>query len=98
MTQSSATMQRIDHRPAFEPDRDFILAFTALCILGLASALDATSLSVAIPTISAALDGTALQAFWSGTSFLLASGVLQPTVASLSSIFGRKNVSLSDLF
>ncbi|KAL8338583.1 hypothetical protein RB598_007091 [Gaeumannomyces tritici] len=56
------------------------------------AAFDATSLSVALPTISVALGGSALEAFWSGTSFLLASTVLQPTVAGLSNIFGRKNL------
>ncbi|KAH8899443.1 major facilitator superfamily transporter [Thozetella sp. PMI_491] len=74
----------------FKPSRDFFLAFLALCTLSLAVAFDATSLSVALPTISNALGGTALEAFWSGTSFLLSSTVLQPSLASLSNIFGRK--------
>ncbi|KAK0618060.1 major facilitator superfamily domain-containing protein [Bombardia bombarda] len=74
----------------FKPTRDFYLAFLALCTIGLATAFDATSLSVALPIISTELGGTALEAFWSGTSFLLASTVLQPSIASLSNIFGRK--------
>ncbi|KAK1998455.1 major facilitator superfamily transporter [Colletotrichum falcatum] len=74
----------------FKPSREFLLAFGALCTIALAVALDATTLSVALPTMSVALGGTALEAFWSGTSFLLASTVLQPTVAGLSGIFGRK--------
>ncbi|KAK3693582.1 major facilitator superfamily transporter [Podospora appendiculata] len=76
----------------FKPTRDFFLAFLALCTLNLALAFDATSLGVALPAISTALGGTAIEAFWSGTSFLLASTVLQPTFASLSSIFGRKGM------
>jgi MFS family permease len=40
------------------------------------------------------LHGTAMQAFWSGTSFLLASTVFQPTTATFSSIFGRRPVVL----
>lgn len=36
------------------------------------------------------LNGTAIQAFWSGTSFLLASTVVQPIIGSFSYIFGRK--------
>lgn len=40
-------------------------------------------------TIATALHGTATEAFWAGTSFLLASTVFQPTFASLSNIFGR---------
>lgn len=42
---------------------------------------------------------TGIQAFWSGTSFLLCSTVFQPTFASLSNIFGRKPlIFLSVLF
>lgn len=81
-----------DGKVVFTPSREFLLAFGALCTLALAVALDATTLSVALPTMSVELGGTALQAFWSGTSFLLASTVLQPTVAGLSSIFGRKHL------
>ncbi len=83
----------LDGKGTFTPTREFFLAFAALMTLALAVSIDATSLSVALPIISSALDGTALEAFWSGTSFLLASTVLQPTVASLSNIFGRKYVS-----
>lgn len=78
---------------AWKPSRDFLLAFSSLSTLTLAVAFDATTLSVALPIISTALHGTALEAFWSGTSFLLASTVLQPSIASLSNIFGRKYVS-----
>lgn len=65
-----------------------VVIFT-LCVLTLMAALDGTSLSVALPvsheslsrripangikTISQELDGTAIEAFWSGTSFLLSS-------------------------
>ena len=35
------------------------------------------------------LHGTAIDAFWTGTSFLLSSAVFQPPLASLSHIFGR---------
>ncbi|KAL9942429.1 hypothetical protein D7B24_008037 [Verticillium nonalfalfae] len=76
----------------FKPGRDFFLAFAALSILMLAVALDATSLGVALPIMSTELGGTALQAFWSGTSYLLASTVLQPSFASMSAIVGRKYV------
>ncbi|KAM0278856.1 hypothetical protein ACHAQH_004934 [Verticillium albo-atrum] len=76
----------------FKPGRDFFLAFAALSILMLSVALDATSLGVALPIMSTELGGTALQAFWSGTSYLLASTALQPSFASMSSIIGRKYV------
>ncbi|KKA28700.1 hypothetical protein TD95_003789 [Thielaviopsis punctulata] len=76
----------------FKPSRDFKLAFSALLGLAMTVALDATTLAVALPTMSKKIGGTALQAFWSGTSFLLASTVVQPTIAALSSVFGRKNL------
>lgn len=37
-----------------------------------------------------ALGGSAIEAFWSGTSFLLTSTVFQPIIGSFSHIFGRK--------
>jgi MFS family permease len=37
-----------------------------------------------------ALEGTTIEVLWSGTSFLLASTVVQPVIGSLSHIFGRK--------
>jgi MFS family permease len=44
--------------------------------------------------ISIDLHGTAIEAYWSGTSFLLASTVFQPTFTSLSHIFGRRHLLL----
>jgi MFS family permease len=55
-------------------------------------ALDGTSISVALPIIAKKLNGTAIEAFWAGTSFLLASTVFQPNFASFSHIFGRMPV------
>jgi len=75
---------------AFNPNWRFLLAFLALAFVTLAVALDATTLSVALPIIAAKLHGTAIEAFWSGTSFLLTSTVFQPSFASFSHIFGRK--------
>ena len=80
-------------QPAFKPSRGFILAFLSICIITLAAALDATSLSIALPIITKALHGTAIEAFWSGTSFLVTSAVFQPVIAGLSHVFGRKQAS-----
>lgn len=66
-------------------------------IINLAAALDATSLSVALPIIAQKLNGSAIEAFWSGTSFLLTSTVLQPIFASFSHIFGRKPILMLSL-
>ncbi|CCU75244.1 unnamed protein product [Blumeria hordei] len=75
---------------SFKPDWRFYLAFLTLCTISLTAALDATSLSVALPIIALRLRGSAIEAFWAGTSFLLTSTVFQPSYGSLSHIFGRK--------
>ncbi|KAK3072219.1 hypothetical protein LTR53_007211 [Teratosphaeriaceae sp. CCFEE 6253] len=80
--------------PAFKPETRFYLAFSALAALSLVVALDGTSISVALPVIAKALDGSATDAFWAGTSFLLSSTVFQPIFAAFSHIFGRKNLTL----
>lgn len=78
----------------FKPTRGFLLAFGSILIITLAAAIDATSLSIAIPTITNKLNGTAIEAFWSGTSFLLTSAVSQPVLAGMSHVFGRKSLIL----
>ena len=78
--------------PEFKPGAAFYMAFASLCIITLAAALDATSLSIALPIITDKLHGTAIEAFWSGTSFLVTSAVFQPVIAGLSHGFGRKSV------
>ena len=79
--------------PAFKPTKGFLLAFGSICVVTLAAALDATSLSIALPIVTVALKGTAIQAFWAGTSFLVASAVFMPVIGGLSHVFGRKEVS-----
>lgn len=74
----------------FDPGWRFYCALLSLCTVIIVVALDATSLSVALPIISEDLGGTAIEAFWCGTSFLIASTVFQPNFASLSHIFGRR--------
>jgi MFS family permease len=44
------------------------------------------------------LGGSAIEAFWAGTSFLLTSTVFQPLTGSLSTIFGRKPLIYVTLF
>lgn len=86
--------QSDDEPPAFHPGRRFYLAFSALAALSLVVALDGTSLSVALPIIANDIGGKAIDAFWAGTSFLLASTVSLPIYAALSHIFGRKGITL----
>lgn len=76
----------------FNPDWRFVIAFSSLSVITLMAALDATSISVALPIMAKALGGTAIEAFWAGTSFLLTSTVFQPILGNLSTIFGRKPI------
>ncbi|EMD86634.1 hypothetical protein COCHEDRAFT_1146356 [Bipolaris maydis C5] len=89
---SEAASEQVDAVEAekFQPGWRFIAAFGSLCIITLMAALDATSISVALPIMARALGGSAIEAFWSGTSFLLTSTVFQPVIGSFSHIFGRK--------
>ncbi|OCK80468.1 MFS general substrate transporter [Lepidopterella palustris CBS 459.81] len=80
--------------PPTQPGWRFYAAFGCLCVVNLVCALDATSLAVALPIVAAGLHGTAIEAFWAGTSFLLAATVFQPSFASLSHVFGRKPMLL----
>lgn len=83
-----------DTPPPFKPGLKFYLAFSALAALSLVVALDGTSISVALPVIADKLNGTAMEAFWAGTSFLLSCTVFQPVYAAFSHTFGRKALTL----
>ncbi|EPS40779.1 hypothetical protein H072_5333 [Dactylellina haptotyla CBS 200.50] len=83
--------------PEFKMDFRMLLAFISLMVITLAAALDATIISVALPTMAKELKGTATEAFWTGTSFLLASTIIQPVFGSFSHIFGRKPMILTSL-
>ncbi|KAL3486595.1 major facilitator superfamily domain-containing protein [Aspergillus germanicus] len=76
----------------FNPGARFYLAFSSLVVLAMMVSLDGTSVSVALPLIAESLRGSAIEAFWTGTSFLLSSAVFQPPLAALSHIFGRMPV------
>jgi predicted MFS family arabinose efflux permease len=51
-----------------------------------------------VKTIAADLHGTAIEAFWAGTSFQLTSTVFQPTWADLSHIVDQKSVLMVAVF
>ena len=94
ISEDSSLETKKDEAQAWKPSTRLVLAFASLCVLTLMVALDGTSISVALPKIAKRLHGTAIEAFWAGTSFLLASTVFQPNFASFSHIFGRMPVIL----
>lgn len=60
-------------------------------------ALDATILVSVLPRLAIDLNGTAAEAFWTGTSYLLTHAVLQPFIATTSDIFGRRALILPSI-
>ncbi|KAF3481221.1 uncharacterized protein GIQ15_03980 [Arthroderma uncinatum] len=70
----------------------FWIAFWAVAFTNLAAAYDSTTLSVAIPAISMDLGGSSIQAFWAGTSYLLATTILMLIWVTLSDAFGRRPI------
>ncbi|PGH36810.1 hypothetical protein GX50_00267 [[Emmonsia] crescens] len=71
---------------------EFILLFFTLAIVTFVSALDVTSLSVALPAIAREFNASAYQSFWSGISFLLTAVLSQPIHTAVSAIFGSKEI------
>ncbi|KAL8747860.1 MAG: hypothetical protein Q9190_000308 [Brigantiaea leucoxantha] len=72
------------------PGWRFWAAFGSIAVNNLTAALDATMLSVALPIISTSINGTAIEAFWTGTAFLLATTVFMLNFLDLSNAFGRR--------
>lgn len=56
-----------------------------------------TSPLIPSQTLAIDLGGSANDAFWAGTSYLLACAVSQPFIAALSDIFGRKELLLTSV-
>ncbi|KNG83442.1 hypothetical protein ANOM_008034 [Aspergillus nomiae NRRL 13137] len=65
-------------------------SFAAMMCLSLMAALDGSSISVTLPAIANELDASAIETFWTGTSYLLCCAVFQPIFGSLSETFGRR--------
>ncbi|KAK6005961.1 hypothetical protein QM012_006371 [Aureobasidium pullulans] len=78
-------------------DIGFWLAFGTVALTNLAASLDATTLAVALPIISTDIGGSAVEAFWAGTSYPLAQTALMLLWVSLSQCFGRRIIFLLTL-
>ncbi|KAI0400471.1 major facilitator superfamily domain-containing protein [Xylaria palmicola] len=68
----------------------FYMSIAALGLLSLITSWDATSLSIALPTITQKLNGTTLLSFWANVSFTLGVAITQPIYVTVSDVFGRK--------
>ncbi|KAL5115176.1 hypothetical protein ACEQ8H_006930 [Pleosporales sp. CAS-2024a] len=79
------------------PTRNEWLIMISLAFISLMVALDATILVTVLPVIARDLNGTSVEAFWAGTSYLLTSAIFQPVIASLSELFGRQQLLVVSL-
>ncbi|KAH9214651.1 major facilitator superfamily domain-containing protein [Leptodontidium sp. 2 PMI_412] len=83
---------------AVQASRDwrFWMVFASLSITGLLSAIEATVISTALPTISERLN-IGEDYSWLVNSFLLTSMILQPLVGQVADIFGRRWLMISSV-
>ncbi|KAG9191816.1 hypothetical protein G6011_10550 [Alternaria panax] len=81
----------------WKPQKNELVIMISLSFISLMVALDATILVTVLPVIAQKLDGTAAEAFWTGTSYLLTSSIFQPVIASVSAIFGRQQLLITSL-
>ena len=63
--------------------------FVAMCILAFLSALDASIITIALPTIVEDIGG-GTQYVWIANSFVVAACVVQPLLGHLADTFGRR--------
>ncbi|BCR94023.1 uncharacterized protein AKAW2_11069A [Aspergillus luchuensis] len=79
------------HRP---PPRkhsiSFWLVFLSLCLLSFVSALDGAIISTALPKVTASLGGET-DYIWIANSFTIVQTIVQPFLAQLCDIYGRRN-------
>ncbi|RYP37694.1 hypothetical protein DL767_002805 [Monosporascus sp. MG133] len=68
----------------------FWLAFRSLAIISLTAALDSATLALALPTIIQDIGGGDIEAFWAGTSYLLANTGTLLLWCSISDALGRR--------
>jgi len=76
-----------DWKPSHSP----WLVTAAIMIGTFISVLDSTVANVALPHMAGTFSATNEEALWIVTSYLIASGIILPSVAWFSKIFGRKN-------
>lgn len=76
----------------WKPSKSEYMVMITMAVSSLMVALDATILVPALPVLATDLNGTAAEAFWTGTAYLLTHSVLQPCISTLSDIFGRREL------
>lgn len=85
---SNINMQKIEE---WKPTKNPWLVTIAVMIGTFISILDSTIANVALPHMAGSLSATNEEAMWILTSYLIASGVILPSVDWFSKVFGRRN-------
>ncbi|GAP88123.1 putative major facilitator superfamily transporter [Rosellinia necatrix] len=78
----------------FKAGKRELLILGTMAALNVILALDATVLPPALPKLAKELNGTAIETFWAGSSYLLANAVFVPFLGALSDLIGRRMVLL----
>ncbi|KAF1948410.1 MFS general substrate transporter [Byssothecium circinans] len=78
-------------------DWRFYVTTACLLMVNIVIAWDVTVISIALPTISFVLHGSAIQSFWLGISFLVAATTFLPLFSAFADIFGRKTMLIASL-
>lgn len=79
--------------PSAQHSWRFWCVFGALCLISFISAIDATIVTTALPTITREIGGEE-QYVWIANCFVLAATAPQPLFGQISNIFGRRNPML----
>lgn len=88
------TVQAPVNESDFKAGKRELLILGTMAALNVILALDATVLPPALPTLAKDLNGTSIETFWAGSSYLLANAVFVPFLGAVSDLFGRQAVLL----
>lgn len=79
----------------WQPPKNPWPATAAIMLATFIFVLDSTIANVALPHMAGSFSSTNEEAMWILTSYMVASGIILPSVAWFSSVFGRKNFFIS---
>lgn len=94
---STSTLESQSEAQSWTPSRQIKLVVLGQMFVVFAISLDMTILTATLPTVSEALGASVTEAFWIAASYLLAAAVVQPIMAALSDVFGRRSVIFTAL-
>ncbi|KAH9989421.1 MFS general substrate transporter [Xylariaceae sp. FL0662B] len=87
-------VQTSENGSDFKAGKRELLILGTMTALNVILALDATVIPPILPTLAKDLNGTAIETFWVGSSYLLANAVFVPFLGAVSDLFGRQSMLL----